>query len=141
MKAVRLFALIAALGLLASIPAVSAPGFPASPARPSLAQQGQAPGSQGAPPPSQQQMQQQQQRRQEQAQQAEQGQVFRGILMLQNGNYVLREEDGKTTYKLDHQDVLKKHDLDKKRVSVVGTLDSSSNTIHISKVILLPAGR
>lgn len=61
--------------------------------------------------------------------------------MLQNGNYVLREEDGKTTYKLDHQDVLKKHDLDKKRVSVVGTLDTSSNTIHISKVILVPAGR
>lgn len=138
MKAVRLFALVAAVGLLAWIvPAAAAPGFAGS--APALAQQGQSPGSESAPPPSQRQMQRQQQ--QQPAQQADQGQVFRGMLMLQNGNYVLRAEDGKTMYKLDHQDVLKKHDLDKKKVSVVGNLDPSSNTIHISKVILLPAGR
>lgn len=136
MKAVRLFALVAAVGVLAwVVPATATPGFAGS--APALAQQqGQSPGSQSAPPPSQRQME-----RQQQAQQADQGQVFRGVLMLQSGNYVLRAEDGKTVYKLDHQDVLKKHDLDKKRVSVVGNLDPSSNTIHITKVILMPTGR
>jgi uncharacterized protein YdeI (BOF family) len=92
----------------------------------------------GQQPSTPQSMRQQQEQQQQQA--APQGQVFRGTMMLKSGQYFFQDDSTNSTYKVDHQADLKKFDLNGKKVQIVGTLDSSSRLIHITRIALVRAG-
>ena len=49
-----------------------------------------------------------------------------------NGNYILQDDASKASLALDDQAKAKK--FDGKNVVVTGTLDASSNTIHVQKI-------
>jgi len=58
--------------------------------------------------------------------------------MKLNGTvYVFLDDATKATYNLDHQDQLSKYKLDGKKVQIVGTLETASNTIHVTKIAVL----
>lgn len=58
--------------------------------------------------------------------------IFEGQITQANGKYVLRDSAGKVSYLLDDQDKAKEYDG--KSVKVTGTLDPTSNTIHIVEI-------
>lgn len=59
-------------------------------------------------------------------------QTFTGKIAQSNGGYVLSDEANKVSYKLDDQDKAKQ--FEGKNVKVTGTLDASSNTIHVADI-------
>jgi len=67
-----------------------------------------------------------------QAQQAATTRTFAGKIVKQGDKYVLRDVANKVTYMLDAQDDLKAYEG--KEVTVIGSLDSASRTIHVQKV-------
>ena len=56
-------------------------------------------------------------------------QTFTGTVMKQGDKFVLQDSASGKTYDIDHQDQVKQ--FEGKRVRVHGTLDASSNMIHI----------
>ena len=58
--------------------------------------------------------------------------TFTGKIAKQGEKYVLRDTANKVTYALDAQDDLKQYEG--KEVTVTGSLDSASRTIHVQKV-------
>ena len=69
--------------------------------------------------------------------QQQQGQTFTGTMKLNGNTYVFVDDASKATYNLDHQDQLSKYKLDGKKVQIVGTLETASNTIHVAKIAVL----
>jgi Protein of unknown function (DUF5818) len=73
-----------------------------------------------------------------QAGQDQQAQTFMGRIAKSGGTLVLKggyanqDPNAKTTYKLDDQEKAKQYVG--KNVKVTGTLDTSSNTIHVSAI-------
>ena len=55
----------------------------------------------------------------------------KGTLVLKTG-YATKDPNTKTTYKLDDQEKAKQ--FEGKNVKVTGTLDASTNTIHVSEI-------
>lgn len=82
-------------------------------------QQGQQPGMQGDPADSS---------------MRQQAQTFTGKIVKSKDGVVLQDESTKTAYRLDDEKQAKKYAG--KSVKVTGTLDSSTNTIHVSDVQL-----
>ncbi|HUK89041.1 MAG TPA: DUF5818 domain-containing protein [Blastocatellia bacterium] len=62
----------------------------------------------------------------------QQAQTFNGKIAKSKDGYVLKDEANKVSYKLDDQDKAKQ--FEGKDVKVTGTLDASSNTIHVSDI-------
>lgn len=58
--------------------------------------------------------------------------TFSGKISKNNGMYVLEDSTANTAFALDDQKTAKKYEG--KAVLVTGTLDSSSNTIHVQKI-------
>jgi len=56
---------------------------------------------------------------------------------INGSGYVFLDDATKATYNLDHQDQLSKYKLDGKKVQIVGTLETASNTIHVTKIAVL----
>jgi lipopolysaccharide export system protein LptA len=63
---------------------------------------------------------------------AEQPQTFTGKIVKAKGSFVLRDEATNAEYKLDNKDQAKQ--FEGKSVTVTGTLDSATNTIHVSNI-------
>lgn len=132
MKKFHSLTLLTACVLVACIaPVIAAPSVAANQA--ATFSQAQQPNPQQ---PNTSQRVRQQEQQQEQPQAAPQGQVFKGTMMLKSGEYLFQDDSSKTTYKLDHQTQLSKYNLDGKKVQILGTLDSSSKLIHITKIAL-----
>jgi hypothetical protein len=138
LKRFRFFSLLIAVGLLCWIVVVSATPPPASNRAANLSAQAQ-PASVQSQPPSQQSSQSQEPGtgQQQPPQQQQQGQTFTGTMKLNAGVYVFLDDATKATYNLDHQDQLSKYKLDGKKVQIVGTLETASNTIHVTKIAVL----
>ena len=66
------------------------------------------------------------------SQDQQKAQTFTGKIAQSNGGYVLSDEANKVSYKLDDQDKAKQ--FEGKNVKVTGTLDASSNTIHVADI-------
>ncbi len=110
MKKIGMLAALLALGLLVGVTcSTPAPAFARSNAR--VAQQDPAPPS---------------------SQNQQDTQTFTGKIAQVNGHYVLQDTSSNTNYKLD--DEAKAKQFDGKNVKVIGTLDTSSNTIHVSDI-------
>jgi hypothetical protein len=60
-------------------------------------------------------------------------QKISGIIVLMGDKYVLKA-GGTTTYQLDDQERAKRYQ--DQQVTVVGTLDTASNTIHVESIQL-----
>jgi uncharacterized protein (DUF2147 family) len=58
--------------------------------------------------------------------------TFSGKITKADGKYVLEDPSAKTPFALDDQKAAKKYDG--KSVVVTGSLDDSSNTIHVQKI-------
>jgi hypothetical protein len=58
--------------------------------------------------------------------------TFSGKIAKANGKYVLEDPSAKTPFALDDQKAAKKYEG--KSVVVTGSLDDSSNTIHVQKI-------
>jgi hypothetical protein len=58
--------------------------------------------------------------------------TFAGKISMVDGKYVLENQDGNKSYILDDQKKARKYEG--KSVLVTGTLDSTSNTIHVRKI-------
>jgi Protein of unknown function (DUF5818) len=69
---------------------------------------------------------------QSQQQEQPQGQTFAGKIVRSKGALMLEDQASKTAYKLDHEAQLKRYVG--QNVKVIGTLDSSTNTIHVSNI-------
>ena len=93
---------------------------------PALAQTAQDPQQQPAPSTSS-------QTTADPSQSRSQMQSFTGTVVKTSDGWMLQDETGKTSYKLDNEKMAKKYEG--KSVKVTGTLDSSTNTIHISDVM------
>ena len=61
-----------------------------------------------------------------------QSQAFTGTIVKSSDGYMLQDDTNKTSYKLDNAKQAKK--FSGKNVKVTGTLDSASNTIHVTDV-------
>ena len=61
-----------------------------------------------------------------------QSQAFTGTIVKGSDGYMLQDDTNKTSYKLDDAKMAKK--FSGKSVRVTGTLDSASNTIHVTNV-------
>ena len=61
-----------------------------------------------------------------------QGQAFTGTIVKGSDGFMLQDDTNKTSYKLDDAKMAKK--FNGKNVRVMGTLDSTSNTIHVTNV-------
>ena len=61
-----------------------------------------------------------------------QSQAFTGTIVKGSDGYMLQDDTNKTSYKLDDEKIAKK--FNGKSVRVTGTLDSASNTIHVTNV-------
>jgi hypothetical protein len=133
LKRLRFFTLLIAVGLFSWIVVVSATPPPAGNRAAALSAQTASGQSQ---PPSQ-QSQEPGTGQQQAPQQQEQGQTFTGTMKLNGGVYVFLDDATKATYNLDHQDQLSKYKLDGKKVQIVGTLETASNTIHVTKIAVL----
>jgi uncharacterized protein YdeI (BOF family) len=94
--------------------------------------------AQSQPQDSQPQAQQPQQQPQSQAGQmpdsASQTQSFTGKIVKTSEGLVLQDQSTNTSYKLDNEKAAKK--FSNKQVKVTGTLDSATNTIHVSDIEL-----
>ena len=89
------------------------------------------------PLPEQQQQPRQQQPRQTgntQDQQQPSAQTFTGTIMKDGAKYILKESRG-TSYQLDDQNGAKQYDG--KHVKLVGNLDASTGTLHVSSIQLI----
>lgn len=62
----------------------------------------------------------------------QQAQTFSGKITKSKGDLVLKDEATNATYKLDNPDQVQQYVG--KDVKVTGTLDPSSNTIHVSSI-------
>jgi len=129
-KLLQTFALLAAMALLSSLAVVSATP-PRADSRASASAQSQQP-SQPSP-----QNQEPGTGQQQPPEQQQQGQTFTGTMKLNGTVYVFLDDATKATYNLDHQDQLSKYKLDGKKVQIVGTLETASNTIHVTKIAVL----
>ncbi len=118
MKSLTLLRLLGLVALLVSLAGI-----------PLYAQAGQQPGSQD--PAAQPQTAQPQTSMSQQANQSQQAQTFMGKIDKSKGDLVLKDDAG-TTYKLDNADQAK--EFVGKKVKVTGTLDASSNTIHVASI-------
>lgn len=58
--------------------------------------------------------------------------AFAGKVAKQGDSYVLKDMEGKVTYVLEGSDELKRYVG--KEVTVIGSLDASTNTIHVQKI-------
>jgi hypothetical protein len=58
--------------------------------------------------------------------------AFTGVIVKQRDQLVLEDPNSKTTYKVDDQE--KVRDYAGKPVKIVGTLDSSTNVIHVESI-------
>lgn len=58
--------------------------------------------------------------------------TFAGKIVKQGDKYMLKDMANKVTYMLDSSDDLKRYEG--KEVTVFGSLDTSTNTIHVQKV-------
>lgn len=95
--------------------------------------------AQSQPQDSQPQAQQPEQQPQSQAGQmpesaSQQAQSFTGKIMKTSEGLVLQDQSTNTSYKLDNDKAAKK--FSNKEVKVTGTLDSATNTIHVSNIEL-----
>ena len=70
-----------------------------------------------------------------QAQDSQQAQTFSGKIMKSKSGYVLRDEATNSEYKLDSEDQAKQ--FKGKNVKVTGTLDPTSQTIHVTNIDLV----
>jgi hypothetical protein len=61
-----------------------------------------------------------------------QGQAFTGTIVKGSDGYMLQDDTNKSSYKLDNAKIAKK--FNGKNVKVTGTLDFTSNTIHVTDV-------
>lgn len=110
MKKVGILAVLLALGLLVGVTrSTSVRAFAGNSA--TIAQQEQAPPS---------------------SENKQDAQTFTGKIAQVDGHFVLQDSSSNTNYKLDNEDKAKQYDGQK--VKVIGTLDSSSNTIHVSDI-------
>jgi len=66
---------------------------------------------------------------------SQQGQAFTGTVVKTKGGYMLQDESSKSSFMLDDQAQAKK--FSGKNVKVTGTLDNSTNTIHVSNIELV----
>lgn len=64
----------------------------------------------------------------------QQSQSFSGTIVKAGDDFVLRDEAGKTTYKLDNAEQAKQYEG--KNVKVTGTMDPMTNTIHVERIEL-----
>jgi uncharacterized protein YdeI (BOF family) len=64
-----------------------------------------------------------------------QAQSFNGTIVKTKSGYALNDESNKSAYMLDDQTQAKK--FSGKSVKVTGTLDTSTNTIHVSNIELV----
>ncbi len=110
MKKVGIFAVLLALGLLVGV-IRSTPARASARNSATIAQQDQEPPS---------------------SENKQDAQTFTGKIAQVNGHYVLQDASSNTSYKLDTEDKAKQ--FDGQKVKVIGTLDSSSNTIHVSDI-------
>ena len=136
MKTIRTFTFLVAVVLVSSLAVVSAAPPPAGNRAATLSAQPVSAQSQQPSQPSP-QTQDPGTGQQQPPQEQEQGQTFTGTMKLQTNQYVFLDDATKATYKLDHQDQLSKYNLDGKKVQIVGTLETASNTIHITKIAVL----
>jgi len=63
---------------------------------------------------------------------ASEAKTFMGRIVQMEGKYVLQESASKSTFQLDDQDKAKQ--FDGQSVKVTGTLDSATNTIHVTDI-------
>jgi hypothetical protein len=112
-------ALFSSLGVVSTLPRANSRASAQSqqPSQPSPQTQEPGTGQQQPPPP--------------------QRQTFTGTMKLNGSVYVFLDDATKATYNLDHQDQLSKYKLDGKKVQIVGTLETASNTIHVTKIAVL----
>ena len=61
-----------------------------------------------------------------------QSQAYTGTIVKGNDGFMLQDDTNKTSYKLDDAKMAKK--FNGKSVRVSGTLDSTSNTIHVTNI-------
>lgn len=87
-------------------------------------------------PPPDQQSQPMSQDQTSQSPAAQQPQMFSGKIVKSHGTVVLRDEATSTDYKLDNEDQAKQYMG--KNVRVTGTLDPSTNTIHVTNIEMSP---
>jgi len=85
-------------------------------------------------PEQQQQPRQHQQTGNTQDQQQPSAQTFTGTIMKDGAKYILKESRG-TSYQLDDQNGAKQYDG--KHVKLVGNLDASNGTLHVSSIQLI----
>jgi uncharacterized protein YdeI (BOF family) len=64
--------------------------------------------------------------------------AFTGKIEKHKGKYVLRDTSAQVTYRLDDQSEAKR--FNGHHVKVIGTLDTTTNTIHVSKIQLILSG-
>jgi uncharacterized protein DUF5818 len=112
MKALTLLRLLGLLALLVSLAGI-----------PLYAQQGQQPQDPSAA--------QSQPSMGQQSAQGQTSQIFVGKIAKSKGDLVLRDDAG-TSYKLDNADQAKQ--FVGKSVKVTGTLDATTNTIHVTNI-------
>ena len=123
MKSLTLLRLLGLVALLVSLAGI-----------PLYGQAGQQPGSQdpaAQSQPAQSQPSQSQPSMSEQSNQSQQAQTFMGKIDKSKGDLVLKDDAG-TTYKLDNADQAKQ--WVGKSVKVTGTLDATTNTIHVTNI-------
>ncbi len=136
MKRFRLLGLGMALGMLAWLmPMGAAPALAAGPGLQVPRQQ--APSTPGTLPQQQPQPQQpmgpeEQQQAQQQQQQQQPKQVFTGKIEQQGKHLMFVDKSSNTTYKISNKRKAKKYAGED--VRIVGTLNPSNNSIHISKI-------
>jgi hypothetical protein len=58
--------------------------------------------------------------------------TFAGKITKSAGKYILEDPSSKTSFSLDDQKTAKKYDG--KSVVITGSLDTTSNTIHVQKI-------
>jgi uncharacterized protein YdeI (BOF family) len=98
-----------------------------SPAHP-VGQQSQSPAQQQQPPAQAPNQSGQQAPDSQADSQQPQGQIYAGTIKKAGDKYVLQDASG-TTYDVDRQDLVKKYEGQKVRIS--GTLDADGKTIHV----------
>ena len=145
MKTLNLLVMATAFGVVAAaLPVVAGRAFakaspswqePQKPAKPDK----QLPDPNAQPPnPAQQNGQKPDQQQGEQGQQPpqagapQQSQSFSGKIVSENGQFMLKDAGMKASYKLDDQEKAKQ--FNGKQVMVTGTLDTASNTIHVTDI-------
>jgi hypothetical protein len=65
-------------------------------------------------------------------QQQQEGQTFKGTVIKAGENFLLKEDGNDTSYRLDDPEKVKEYEG--KVVTVTGTLEKETNTIHVAKL-------